>query len=66
MEWVFRDYGRFLNQAKCPLPHRDYVMEFDMQINTKKLERNIKLQGCPSDLNDKVKEAVTEYWDVFF
>ena len=26
MEWVFRDYGRFLNQAKFPLPHRDDVM----------------------------------------
>ena len=25
----------------------------------------MKLQVCPSDLQDKVKEVVTEYWDMF-
>ena len=59
MEWVFRDYGIFLKQAKDHLPHRDYVMEFDVQTNTKYLEKNLKLQGCPSDLHYKVKEVVT-------
>ena len=29
------------------------------------MENNIKPQGCPSYLQEKVKEAVTEYWDVF-
>ena len=29
------------------------------------MENNLKLQGCPSDLQDKVKEMVTEYWDGF-
>ena len=55
MEWVLRDYGRSLKQSKDPLPTRDDVMEFDVQTNTKELEKNIKLQGCPSDLQDKVK-----------
>ena len=59
MEWVFRDYGRSLNQSKEPLPPRDDVMEFDVQTNTKKLETNLKLQGCTSDLQDKFKEVVT-------
>ena len=57
---MFRFYGGSLKQAKDLLPHRDYVMEFDVQTNTKELEKNLKLKGCPSDLQDKVKEAVTE------
>ena len=40
-------------------------MEFDVRTNTNESEKNIKLQGCPNDLQDKVKEVVTEYWDVF-
>ena len=33
--------------------------------NTKELDKNIKLKGCPSDLQDKVGDLVTKYWDVF-
>ena len=40
-------------------------MEFDVQTNTKELENNLKIQGRPSELQYKVKEVVTEYWDVF-
>ena len=40
-------------------------MEVDVQTNTKELENNLKLQGLLSDLQDKVKEVVTEYWGVF-
>ena len=29
------------------------------------MEKNLKLQGLPSDLQEKVKEVVTEYWDLF-
>ena len=65
MEWVFRNYGRYLNQVNEALPPRNDVMEFDVQTNTKDLDRNLKLQCCLSDLQDKVKEVVTEYWDVF-
>ena len=65
MEWVFMDYGRSLNKEKKPLPPRDDVVEFYVRTNTQKMENNIKLQGFPSDLHDKVKEAVTEYWGVF-
>ena len=52
---MFRDYGRSLKQAKDPLPTRDDVMEFDVQINKKELENSLKLQGYPSDLQYKVK-----------
>ena len=65
MEWVFRYFGISLKQAKEPLPHRDDIMEFDVKTNTKELEKNIKLKGCSSDLQEKVKKAVTEYWDFF-
>ena len=41
-------------------------MEFDVWTNTKELDNNLKLKVCPSDLHEKVKEVVTEYWDVFF
>ena len=65
MVWVFRYYGIPLKKAKETLPPRDNVMEYYVQTNTKDSEKNIKLQILPSDLHDKVKEAVTEYWDVF-
>ena len=66
MKWVFIDYGRYLKQSKDPLPHRDNAVEFDVRTNAKDLEKNIKLQVWPSDLQDKVKDVVTDYWDVFF
>ena len=36
-----------------------------MLTNVKELDKNLKLQGCLSDSQDKVKDVVTEYWDVF-
>ena len=36
-----------------------------MQNNTKELYNDIKLQGCPSNLQDNFKEVVTDYWHVF-
>ena len=59
MEWVFIDYGISLKQAKDRLPPRDDVVKFDVRTNTKELENNIKLQGCPSDVQYKVKEVFT-------
>ena len=56
---MFRDYGRSLRQAKGPLPPRDDAMEFDVQSNTKELEKNLKIQIFPSDLQDKFKKVVT-------
>ena len=37
------------------------MMEFDVQTNINDLGNNLKLQGYPSDLQDKVKDVVTEY-----
>ena len=54
-----------LKAIKGPLPHRYDVMEFDGPTNTKDLEKNLKLKDCLSELQDKVKEVVKEYWDVF-
>ena len=62
---MFRDYIRSLKQAKDPLPPRYNVMKFGVQTNTKELDKNIKLQGLPGDLKDKVKEMVIDYWGVF-
>ena len=36
-----------------------------MKTNKKESEKNRKLQGCPSDLQDMVKEVVIDYWDLF-
>ena len=66
MEWVFRYYGRSLKQSKYPLPPRYYMVEFYVCTNAKDLVNNLKLQGCPIDLYDKVKELVTDYWGVFY
>ena len=48
-----------LKASKGPLPPRDDVVEFYVQTNTKELEKNLKLQGCLSELRDKVKEVFT-------
>ena len=40
-------------------------MEFYVHTNTKELDKNIKPQGCPSDLQENFKAVVTYYWDVF-
>ena len=37
------------------------VVEFDVQTNSKELENNLKLQGCPSDIQEKFKDVVTDY-----
>ena len=39
-------------------------MKFDVINSTKELEKNLKLKGYRSELQDKVKEVVTHYWDV--
>ena len=59
MEWMLRDYGISLKQTKDPLPPRYDMMEFDVWTNTKELEDNLKIQGYPSDLHEKVKEVLT-------
>ena len=41
------------------------MMEFGVQTNTKELEKNLKLQGFPNELQEKMKDVVTKYWDVF-
>ena len=66
MDWVFIDYGRYLKQGNYPLPPRDDVVKFYVRTNTKELEKNLKLQVLPSDLQYKVKELVTDYWGVFY
>ena len=50
MEWVFRYYRRLLNQTNEPLSSRDDIMELGVLPNTNGLEKNLKLQGFPSDL----------------
>ena len=65
MKWLFVDYRISLKQSKETLPPRGYLMEFYVKTNKKELERNPKLQVSPIDLQDKFKEVVTEYWDVF-
>ena len=56
---MFRDYGIYLNQENDPLPPRDDVTGFDVRTKNKELGKNLKLQGLPSELQDKVKEVVT-------
>ena len=46
------------------LQPRDCMVEFYVRTNKKDLENDIRLQGCPSNLLDKVKGVVTDYWGV--
>ena len=40
-------------------------MDFDVPNKTKYLEKNTKLQELTSNLQENVKEMVTDYWDIF-
>ena len=65
VEWVFRDYWTPLKKSKDPLPPRDDVVKFYVKNNAKELDNILKLQGCRSVLQDKVKEVITYYWGFF-
>ena len=36
------------------------MVEFDVRIDAKEFDNNLKLQGCPSGLQEKVKEVVMD------
>ena len=55
-----------MNQAKEPLPPRDYVVEFNVRTDAKESGKKLKLQGCPGNLKNKFKELVTDYWYIFY
>ena len=44
-----------MNQAKDPIQSRNDVAEFYVNMDAKELDKNLKLQACPSDLQGKVK-----------
>ena len=54
-EWVFRDYRGYLKKLKGPLPPRYDVVEFDMRTNANELDKNLKLELCFCEFQDKVK-----------
>ena len=62
---MFEDHGCVVKQNVGGLPPRDDVLEFKFQMDSSELERNLKLNGCPMELQSQIKEVVTEYWDVF-
>ena len=40
--------------------------ESNVRTDAMELEKNVKLQYFPSDLQDKAKEVVTYFWYVFY
>ena len=62
---MFREYGRSLKNIKDHLPSRDNAVEFYVWNKSKGSEKNMKLQGCQIDLQDKAKEVVTDLLGVF-
>ena len=41
------------------------MVGFDVRNYAKELDKILKLQVCPSEFQDKVKEVVTDYWNFF-
>ena len=41
------------------------MLEFNVRVYAKELDKHLKIQGYTSDLQDKVKELVTYEWGVF-
>ena len=62
---MFEEYGCTAKQIVKELPPRDDVVEFEFHTDSVELEGNLKLHGCPPELQPKIKEVVMEYWDVF-
>ena len=62
---MFKEYGCAAKQSVEELPPRDDVVEFEFRTDSAELEGNLKLSGCPPELQPKIKEVVMEYWDVF-
>ena len=62
---MFKEYGCAAKQKVDELPPRDDVVEFELQTDSAELEGNLRLNGCPPELQPKIKEVITEYWDVF-
>ena len=52
---MFRDYRGYLKKVKGPLPPRYDVVEFDMRTNANELDKNLKLELCFCEFQDKVK-----------
>ena len=62
MGWIFQSYGRSLKHSKDPLPPRDIMSKFGLRNVANELEKNIKLQFFPIDLQNKVEGVVINYW----
>ena len=62
---MFKEYGCAVKQSVGELPPRNDVVEFEFQTDSMELERNLKLIGCPTELQPQIREVVMEYWDVF-
>ena len=66
MEFFFMDYGISSNQVKYRLLPRDDMIEFDLISFSMEMDKNLKLQVCPSEFQEKVKEVIINYCDLFF
>ena len=62
---MFKEYGCTVKQSVGGLPPRDNVVKFKVLTDSMELERNLKLIGCPIELQPQIKEVLMEYWDVF-
>ena len=65
MDWMFKEYGCAAKQSIDKLPPRDDIVEFELCTDSAELEGNLRLSGCPPELQPKIKDVITEYWDVF-
>ena len=65
MDWMFKEYRCTAKQSIDELPPRDDIIEFEFHTDLVELEGNLRLSGCPPELQPKIKEVITEYWDVF-
>ena len=65
MDWMFEEYGCVAKQSVEELPPRDDVVEFEFHTDSAELEGNLRLSGCPPELQPKIKEVIMEYWDMF-
>ena len=65
--YVEFQHGKALKAAHGwdQLPPRVDLITFDPNRDTTELEKNLKLDGCPPDFHDTVKDLVTRFWDVF-
>ncbi len=65
MEVLYKEFGSSLRKQVKELDPRDDIIEFNIEVHTTELKKNLKWHECPEEHKPAIKEIITDFWDVF-